>query len=79
MTRLRFLVSALLMMFLAPPAYADSKLTVGAIYVGSTNNYGYNRSMHDGLMAMKDAIPGVKVLEAENVPETAEAERIMKE
>ena len=33
--------------------------------------------MHDGLMAMKDAIPGVTVLEAENVPETAEAERIM--
>ena len=77
MTRLRFLVSALLMMFLAAPAYADSKLTVGAIYVGSINDYGYNRSMHDGLMAMKDAIPGVTVLEAENVPETAEAERIM--
>ena len=33
--------------------------------------------MHDGLMAMKAAIPGVTVLEAENVPETAEAERIM--
>ena len=77
MTRLGFLISALLMMFLAPPAYADSKLTVGAIYVGSINDYGYNRSMHDGLMAMKDAIPGITVLEAENVPETAEAERIM--
>jgi basic membrane lipoprotein Med (substrate-binding protein (PBP1-ABC) superfamily) len=76
MTRLRWLFSALLLLF-AAPAWADSKLIVGAIYVGSTNDYGYNRSMHDGLMAMKDAIPGTVVLEAENVPETAEAERIM--
>ena len=43
----------------------------------SVNDYGYNRSMHDGLMAMKAAIPGVTVLEAENVPESAEAERVM--
>ena len=41
------------------------------------NDYGYNQSMHEGLMAMKEAIPGVTLLEAENVPETAEAERVM--
>ena len=62
---------------LAAPAVAASDLTVGAIYVGSVNDFGYNRSMHDGLTAMKDAIPGTKLLEAENVPESAEAERIM--
>jgi basic membrane protein A and related proteins len=78
MTRLRLLIFALLLILFAGPATAaDPALTVGAIYVGSTNDYGYNRSMHDGLMAMKAAIPGVTVLEAENVPETAEAERIM--
>jgi basic membrane protein A and related proteins len=77
MTSLRFLIAALLLMVFASPAAAESKLTVGAIYVGSINDYGYNRSMHDGLMAMKAAIPGVTVLEAENVPETAEAERVM--
>ena len=78
MTRLRFLIFALLLiLFAGPAAAADPTLTVGAICVGSTNDYGYNRSMHDGLMAMKEAIPGVTVLEAENVPETAEAERIM--
>jgi basic membrane lipoprotein Med (substrate-binding protein (PBP1-ABC) superfamily) len=78
MTRLRFLIFALLLiLFAGSAAAADPTLTVGAIYVGSTNDYGYNRSMHDGLMAMKAAIPGVTVLEAENVPETAEAERIM--
>ncbi len=77
MTRLRFLIAALLLILFAVPAVADSKLTVGAIYVGSINDYGYNRSMHDGLMAMKKAIPGITLLEAENVPETAEAERVM--
>ena len=77
MTMLRFLISVALLLFAAGGASADPALTVGAIYVGSTNDYGYNRSMHDGLMAMKAAIPGVTVLEAENVPETAEAERVM--
>src|SRR6202162_5910052 len=77
MTMPRFLLYALSVLFFAAPASADSKLVVGAIYVGSTNDYGYNRSMHDGLVAMKDAIPGVTLLEAGSVPETAEAERIM--
>ena len=84
MTRLRMLLAALLPLVLALlalpaawPAAAADNLIVGAIYVGSVNDYGYNRSMHDGLMAMKAAIPGVTVLEAENVPESAEAERVM--
>src|SRR5690349_1850518 len=52
-------------------------LTVGVIYVGSVNDYGYNRAMKDGVNAMSKAIPGIKVLEAENVPETAESDRVM--
>jgi basic membrane protein A and related proteins len=55
----------------------DKPLTVGAIYVGSVNDYGYNRAMKDGLEEMKKNIPGLKLIEAENVPETAESERIM--
>jgi basic membrane protein A and related proteins len=78
MTRLWSLLSTwLLLLVSALPAAAAPALTVGAIYVGSTNDYGYNRSMHDGLEAMKEAIPGTTLLEAENVPETAEAERVM--
>ncbi len=53
------------------------KLIIGAIYVGSVNDYGYNRSFHDALLTVEKNIPGVKVLEAENVPESAEAERVM--
>jgi hypothetical protein len=63
----------------AAPAAAQDKppLIVGAIYVGSVNDYGYNRSMKDGLEEMKLNIPGLKLIEAENVPETAESERVM--
>jgi basic membrane protein A and related proteins len=63
----------------AAPASAQDKppLIVGAIYVGSVNDYGYNRAMKDGLETMKKNIPGLKLIEAENVPETAESERIM--
>ena len=77
MTRLRQLLFAGLLLCAAPPAMAQTPLTVGAIYVGSINDYGYNRAMHDGLAAMKAAIPGLVLLEAENVPETAESERVM--
>ncbi len=61
------------------PAFAEEapQLIVGAIYVGSVNDYGYNRSMKDGLEEMKRNIPGLKLIEAENVPESAESERVM--
>ena len=59
------------------PAQDKPPLIVGAIYVGSVNDYGYNRAMKDGLEEMKKNIPGLKLIEAENVPETAESERIM--
>jgi basic membrane lipoprotein Med (substrate-binding protein (PBP1-ABC) superfamily) len=71
---------ALAMLFAnASNASAQDKppLIVGAIYVGSVNDYGYNRAMKDGLEEMKKNIPGLKLIEAENVPETAESERVM--
>jgi basic membrane protein A len=77
MTRLRLLISAGLLFLAALPAAAQTPLTVGAIYVGTANDYGYNRAMKDGLTAMKASVPGLTLLEAENVPETAEAERVM--
>src|ERR1700726_3530522 len=60
------------------PAFADGpRLIIGAIYVGSVNDYGYNRSFHDALTQVSQDLPGVKLIEAENVPEGAEAERVM--
>src|SRR5947209_5188583 len=52
-------------------------LIVGALHVGSIHDLGYNQAMHEGLLEMEKNIPGVKVLEAENVPESAQAERVM--
>src|SRR5271154_5626428 len=71
--------AALLAVFAAGPAAAQDKpsLTVGAVYVGSVNDYGYNRAMKDGLDQMRQNIPGLRLIEAENIPETAESERIM--
>jgi basic membrane protein A len=69
---------ALAVIFTGPlMAQERPSLIVGAIYVGSVDDYGYNRAMKDGLEEMKKSIPGLKLIEAENVPETAESERIM--
>jgi basic membrane protein A and related proteins len=46
-----------------------TRLIVGAIHVGSIHDAGYNQAEHDGLVAMTKAVPGIKLLEAENVPE----------
>jgi basic membrane protein A and related proteins len=85
MTRMKLIAAcwALLALFAVGPVMAPvmaqdkPPLIVGAIYVGSVNDYGYNRAMKDGLEEMKKNIPGLKLIEAENVPETAESERVM--
>jgi basic membrane protein A and related proteins len=52
-------------------------LIVGAIHVGSIHDAGYNQAEHDGLVAMTKAVPGIKLLEAENVPEGPGVETVM--
>jgi basic membrane protein A len=66
----------------AAPAAAPAKqpaatLKVGALHNGSVNDFGYNQAMHEGLLIMKQNLPGVELIEAENVPESADAERVM--
>jgi simple sugar transport system substrate-binding protein len=51
-------------------------LNVGFIYVGSMQDYGYNQAHAEGAAAVK-ALPGVKVVQQENVPETIEVEKAM--
>ena len=53
------------------------KVKVGALHVGAINDAGYNQAQHEGLMKLKEAMPNVEVLEVENVPESADAERVM--
>jgi basic membrane protein A and related proteins len=55
----------------------DAAPTVGFLYVGPTNDLGFNEAAHRGAMQLKRTIPGIKILEAENVPETAQAAQVM--
>ncbi|MGQ0502792.1 MAG: BMP family ABC transporter substrate-binding protein [Panacagrimonas sp.] len=55
---------------------AAGKLTVGALYVGSHDDYGYNQA-HAQAVAKLKALPGVKVVEQENVPETVAVQKAM--
>ncbi len=61
----------------AQPTATTKKIIVGALHVGSMTDAGYNQAQHEGLLLMQKNIPGVQLLEAENVPESADAERVM--
>ena len=41
-------------------------------------NVGYNQAAYDGSQAVAKAFPDLKVLTAENVPETEDATRVMR-
>jgi basic membrane protein A and related proteins len=57
-------------------AMAAGTLTVGFIYVGAKDDYGYNQAHAEGAAALK-SIAGVKVIEEENVPETNDVQKTM--
>src|SRR4029078_1243299 len=57
-------------------ALAQAALTVGFIYVGPTDDYGYSQAHAEGAAALK-ALPGVTIVEEENVPETVDVQKTM--
>ncbi len=60
----------------AAPASAEKPFTVGFIYVGPKDDYGYNQAHAEGAAALAK-VPGVKVREEENVPETVAVQKTM--
>jgi len=60
----------------APADSASKDLTVGFIYVGPKDDYGYNQAHAEGAAAVK-MMPGVKVVEEEKVPETVDVQKSM--
>jgi simple sugar transport system substrate-binding protein len=52
-------------------------LSIGFIYVGPKDDYGYNQAHADGAAAVKK-MPGVQVTEEERVPETVDVQNTMK-
>lgn len=62
---------------LALPRFARAnEITVGFIYVGPRDDFGYNQAHAEGAAALK-AIPGVTVVEEENVAETVDVQNTM--
>ena len=68
--------AAALMSFGSRRAFAADKLTIGVIYVGPRNDFGYNQSHAEAAAAIKK-LPGVTVIEEERVPETVAVEKTM--
>src|SRR5205809_335449 len=59
------------------PALAQAKsLTVGVIYVGPRDDFGYNQAQAQAAAEIKK-MPGIKVVEEENVPETTAVQKAM--
>lgn len=61
---------------LGSTAAAQAALTVGFIYVGPKDDYGYNQAHAEGAAVIK-TMPGVTVIEEENVPETVDVQKTM--
>ena len=57
-------------------AFAQAPITVGVIYVGPRDDFGYNQAHAEGAAELKK-MAGVKVIEEENVPETQSVQKSM--
>ena len=60
----------------APWALAQKPLTVGVIYVGPRDDFGYNQA-HAECAAELKKVAGLKIVEEENVPETQAVQKTM--
>jgi simple sugar transport system substrate-binding protein len=58
------------------PAAEPGALTVGFIYVGPKDDYGYNQAHHEGAAAVSK-LAGIKIREEEKVPETMDVQKTM--
>jgi simple sugar transport system substrate-binding protein len=55
---------------------ASTGMTVGFIYVGPKDDYGYNQAHAEGAKSLA-SLPGVKIREEEKVPETVDVQKTM--
>ena len=70
------LAAGTLLSLLPSLASAAKPITVGFIYVGPRQDFGWNQAHWDAAKKIAK-MDGVKVVEQENVPETAEVEKVM--
>jgi len=60
----------------AAAAKPDEPFKVGFVYVGPRDDFGYNQAHAEGAKSLA-ALPGLKILEEEKVPETMDAQKTM--
>lgn len=60
-----------------PATEVPTCLTIGATFGGSINDAGYNQAMYEAVMAVKENLPCVEILTAENVYDEAGATTTM--
>ncbi len=60
-----------------PGPSENGKLTIGFIYIGPRDDFGYNQAHAEGAAAVKQ-LGGVQVLEEERVPDTADVQKTMR-
>ena len=76
LTQLSALSAATLSPWALRGAAAQTPLTIGVIYVGPRDDFGYNQAQAAAAAELKK-LPGVNVVEEENVPETAAVTKTM--
>jgi simple sugar transport system substrate-binding protein len=64
-------------MWLASRSALAAQPTVGFVYVGPKNDFGYNQSHAEAMAKLRKDKPGIRILEEEKVPETAAVEKTM--
>ncbi len=69
-------LAALPLAGLVPGAFAQKPITVGVIYVGPRDDFGYNQAHAEAAAELKK-MPGIKLVEEENVPETQAVQKTM--
>lgn len=57
-------------------ALAQKSLTIGMVYVGPKDDFGYNQAHYEAAQAIRK-LPGIKMVGEENVPETQAAQKSM--
>lgn len=72
--------AALTLPLLGSTAFAQEKLKIGFIYVGSINDNGYNYAHNQGRIFVEEALgDAVETVFVENVPEGPDCERVLRE
>lgn len=71
------LISLSILSSACAPVEEEPCLTVGLLYVGSVNDAGFNQAMHESALVLKENLPCVELIEAENVAEGPDATRVM--